>query len=695
LHICILKLLIDRHLSAAMKYDPDMLKPFKPRSERQANIARIIGNRYHIIKHLGEGGSGATVFAVYNKLLDRVEALKVLSDDLTRENDFIDRFKAEAKIGASLAHPNIVTIYEYQNVDNLYFFTMLYIDGPPLANFIKPSESLAVQRVCTIIATVCDAVDYAHQQGIIHRDLKVSNIILDRSGKPYVTDFGIARWERSLTLTQTGQILGSPHYVSPEQAAGRKIDARTDIYSLGVALYVLLTQHYPFDGDTPHLTIAQRLYQPPIPPQTHNPELPPQLAKILEKALQVRCRDRYQTAGELACDLNGFLQTETSASEGKNHTVSRGHPSIDSGRRSVVNKKWLMPCVAIVALVVAGSLLFILKPIDPAARAAMEETTSQVQVQSGFYSGKSTDETGKTTAPEVKNNQQGGLTVLDGVSSVAESATNTSPAKKQDPGTGSIAVPRTGDSNTSPGIEQRTQEPGLPIQSNKTSAAPPAADNPAKRDIPSDRSEHKNVKKDKHTGINQRNFDKALNGLVDSLTREFLRGKYEACLKIADSALAKLESLSDAHKSDYSTHRIEINRYKTMAAQKVAEQKCDQDLIQLAAEARNHFQEGDYATCLHTAKLAILKIESLDADQQQRYAELKTEVVDYQSRAAEANQIRKRQLVFLQKIEKCIAENNLEQATSLVDAMLVQTANLYPDVRDALLAYRKKIEQLR
>ena len=132
-----------------------------------------------------------------------------------------------------------------------------------------------------------------------------------------------------------------------------------------------------------------------------------------------------------------------------------------------------------------------------------------------------------------------------------------------------------------------------------------------------------------------------------------------------------------------------------MAAQKVAEQKCDQDLIQLAAEARNHFQEGDYASCLYTAALAISKIESLGADQQQRYAELKTEVVDYQSRAAEANQIRKRQLVFLQKIEKCMAENNLEQATSLVDAMLVQPDNLYPDVRDALLAYRKKVEQLR
>ena len=131
-----------------------------------------------------------------------------------------------------------------------------------------------------------------------------------------------------------------------------------------------------------------------------------------------------------------------------------------------------------------------------------------------------------------------------------------------------------------------------------------------------------------------------------------------------------------------------------MAAQKLVEQKCDRELIQLAAETRNHYQKGDYSSCLYSATLTITKIKSLGADQQQRYAELKEEVVDYQSRAAEANQIRKRQLVLLQKIEKDIANNNLEQAASLVDAMLVQPVNLYPDVHDALLAYRKKIEQL-
>ncbi len=633
-----------------MEYDTNRLEVFKPKSEREAHITRALNNRYHIIKHLGEGGSGASVFAVYNKLLDRVEALKVLSDDLTRDSDFIDRFKDEAKISASLAHPNIVTIYEYQNLNNLYFFTMLYIDGPSLADFTKSPGSMPVHRVCTTIATVCDAIDYAHQRGIIHRDLKVSNIILNQSGKPYVTDFGIAKWEKSQTLTHTGQILGSPHYVSPEQAAGKEIDARSDIYALGVTLYVLLTQHYPFKGDTPHLTIAQRLYQAPTPPQTYNPGIHPRLIEILDKTLQKKRQDRYQSTAALARALNDFVHSGAGAAEERIPAVLRRKKLLerfDPSRLSKVSKKWLVSGVALVALIVAVSLFVTSKPKDQADRAAIDNTRHPVQAKVSTHNVKINAETKSMTTPTGQKIQQ----------------------------------------------QEEEQPPFLPDNSSAEPVSPPADDIVQKYDPPIE-SENKIPESDNPESSDQQNFIKDLISLMDNLKKEYLSGKYEACLKTADNALHKLESLPADRKADFSNRKTEINQYKTLAEQKLSQQKFEQELNRLAAKTARHFQNGDYASCMYTASTAISKIKSLGASQQKRYAGIKKKVIAYQEKAAKANQIRKKQQAVLEKIEKNIAENKLKEAISLVDAMLVQEANLSPKIHDTLLAYRKKIKQL-
>ena len=740
-----------------MEYDANRLKPYQPRSEREAIIARTLGNRYHIIKHLGEGGSGATVFAVYNKFLDRIEALKVLSDDLTWDSDFIDRFKVEAKISASLAHPNIVTIYEYQNINNLYFFTMLYIDGPPLTNFIRPSNSMPARRVCATIATVCDAINYAHQRGVIHRDLKVSNIILDLSGKPYVTDFGIAKWEKSLTLTHTGQILGSPHYVSPEQAAGREIDARSDIYALGVTLYVLLTHHYPFSGDTPPLTIAQRLYQPPIPPQTHKPDMHPRLIKIIDKALQKKRRDRYQTAMELARDLNDFVQSGARASKAISLTRLRRQklldpsrrlrinqkllgwkklldpsrlsginqkrlgwqklfdPSrlsrinqkllgwqtlFDPSRRLGINKKWLITGVAMVVLAAAVSLLSILKHKDPAIRTVMEIAQSQVQARSDVENEKSSDKTNPIPKPVVQNNQQGDLAARDDAATPTKPSINSYTISDPEADSGLKAgtpEPSPPEAATAiPDKEQQIEEPQIPAPSDRAaseSLSPPVDDMEGKNNNPADESRNTSPENRDPDTAAQSNFSKELSTLADEVKNAYGRGKYEACLKMANTALDKLKSLPAARKADYSDRQVEINRYKTLAAQKQSQQKFEQDLNYLVAKTKRDFQDGDYTSCMYNSKTALSKIESLGAKQRKRYAAIQREMVAYKSKAVTAIQIRQRQLAVLQKIKKNIAEDNLEEANSLVDAMLVQTTNLSPDVHEALLSYREKIKK--
>ncbi len=680
-----------------MEYDTNRLKPFKPSSEREANIARVLADRYHIIKRLGEGGSGAIVFAVYNKLLDRVEALKVLSDDLTCESDFIDRFRTEARISASLAHPNIVTIYEYQNLDNLYFFTMLYINGPPLTNFTKGSESMPARRVCTTIATVCDAIGYAHQQGVIHRDLKVSNIILDQLGNPYVTDFGIAKWERSLTLTHTGQILGSPHYISPEQATGLEIDARSDIYALGVTLYVLLTHHYPFQGDSPHLTIAQRLYQSPAPPQSHNPDLHPRLIAIVNKALQKKRRDRYQTAAELARDLNDFVRSGASAVDPGIRRAQHRNKFFElfkPNRLLKLSKMWRLAIVAVVVLIAGLSLFFVLKPTSPAVRTAMKQAPSRQPARPAIPDHKDISETKSLTAPSVLNDQHEGFAPQSEARTATEPPVNPPAVGYPNPEPGLNADPGPEPENTTPAVEQQPENPEPSPISNTASdeTVPTPDDDAAASEAPPVKPDNKVAESPGRQDTGRHRFVKELTTLTNDLKKAYLSGRYEICLKIANTALDKIKSLPSAQKAEYSDRRIEIKRFKTLAAQKLSSQKYEQNLKQLAAKTRRHFQNGDYASCMYTASAIISKIESLDAGQQTPYAQLKKEAIGYQAKAAKANQIRQRQLAVLEKIKKSIAEGNLEVATSLVNAMLVQEANLSPEIHDTLLAYRKKIK---
>jgi serine/threonine protein kinase len=247
---------------------------------------------------------------------------------------------------------------------------MFFVNGPPLTKFIKPSNKMSVYDICTKIATICDAIHYAHQRGVIHRDIKASNIMMDKYGKPYITDFGIAKWERSLTQTEPGALMGSPQYMPPEQVEGHILDARSDIYSLGVTLYILLTQRYPFEGKTAMSILARRLSQEPTPPERYHPDMPPMLSEIISKTLQPDRRDRYQTAAELSDCLTEFVQSAKRAGVPKSSGPPRQRQGIKPDR-PMFDKRWLIAMFAVLSMAIT---------VAPFLSVKQEDFTSSSQV---------------------------------------------------------------------------------------------------------------------------------------------------------------------------------------------------------------------------------------------------------------------------------------------------------------------------
>lgn len=265
---------------------------------------------YHIEDQLGQGGM-ATVYKAHHQRLDRYVAVKFLHHSFLQDENFRNRFNREARIVARLDHPNIVPIYDYNEHENTPYLVMKYVDGPTLKQRAF-KQGLTPDQVIEILAPIADALDYAHSQGVLHRDMKPSNLLIDRDGRPYITDFGLAR------MVQTGEstishdmMLGTPFYISPEQAQGeRELDSRTDLYSLGIILYELITGKVPFTGDTPYAIVHGHIYRSPEPPTVHNPSLPAAVDAVMARALAKRPEDRFNTAAEMIAAFRAAL-TET------------------------------------------------------------------------------------------------------------------------------------------------------------------------------------------------------------------------------------------------------------------------------------------------------------------------------------------------------------------------------------------------
>jgi len=268
---------------------------------------KLIGNRYEVIQKIGTGGM-ATVYKAKCILLKRFVAVKVLKPEFTNDEEFVKRFRVEAQAAASLSHPNIVSIYDVGKDDNVHYIVMEYIDGITLKEYIKTNGPLPWKEAVNIAAQICSAMDHAHRNHIIHRDIKPHNIILTKDGIAKVTDFGIARAVDSSTITMVGNTMGSVHYSSPEQARGGFIDEKSDIYSLGIALYEMTTGKVPFDGESPVAVALMQLQEEPKPPAVRNPDIPSGLNDIIMKAIRKDPSQRYQSAAHMLSDLNLVLR---------------------------------------------------------------------------------------------------------------------------------------------------------------------------------------------------------------------------------------------------------------------------------------------------------------------------------------------------------------------------------------------------
>lgn len=256
--------------------------------------------KYKIAKEIDRGGMGA-VYRAFDTNLGRMVALKVLSPHLGLDESFVERFRREAKMAANLRHRNIVTIYDMGSADDQYYIAMEYVEGPNLREEVRTSGRMAPQRVAAILKQLAAALDYAHDQGVIHRDIKPSNILIEAEDEVKLADFGIAKALSDSTTGLTGtQIrIGTPHYMSPEQAEGQSLNAASDIYSLGIVVYEMLAGRTPFTGATTAVLLAHISKQPPS-LRALVPGLPAKVEKVVFKALEKQPQKRYQTAGEFA-----------------------------------------------------------------------------------------------------------------------------------------------------------------------------------------------------------------------------------------------------------------------------------------------------------------------------------------------------------------------------------------------------------
>ena len=269
---------------------------------------KLLGNRYEIIEKIGNGGM-ATVYKATDKVLKRNVAVKILRDEFTTDDEFIKRFEVEAQSAARLTHPNIVSIYDVGVDGNLYYIVMELIQGKTLKEIIvKEKGPLPWKWSINVSIQIASALEMAHRNNIIHRDIKPHNFIITDDGVAKVTDFGIAKAVSNSTITAFGTTIGSVHYFSPEHARGGFTDAKSDLYSLGVVMYEMVTGRVPFDADTPVSVALKHMQEEPVEPIELNPNLPIAVNKIIMRALQKDTTLRYQTASEMLVDLKKSLK---------------------------------------------------------------------------------------------------------------------------------------------------------------------------------------------------------------------------------------------------------------------------------------------------------------------------------------------------------------------------------------------------
>lgn len=270
-------------------------------------VGKILNSRYELKQLIGSGGM-ADVYMATDSLLGRTVAVKILHPQYAKDQVFVARFRQEAQAAANLNQGNIVNVYDWGIENSIYYLVMEYVEGRDLKDIILQGGQLLPERAAEIAMSICLALEAAHAQGIVHRDIKPQNVIVTYDNKIKVMDFGIARTTGGSAMTETGTIMGTAQYISPEQAQGRTADPRSDLYSLGVVLYEMLIGKVPFDGENPVAIAYKHVREDPLPPSMINPDISPELEAVVMKALSKNPENRYQSAVEMYSDLERCLE---------------------------------------------------------------------------------------------------------------------------------------------------------------------------------------------------------------------------------------------------------------------------------------------------------------------------------------------------------------------------------------------------
>ncbi len=328
-------------------------------------MTTLLQNRYELLEKIGDGGM-ATVYRARCTLLDRIVAVKILKEEYAKDNILVQKFKSEAQAAARLSHPNIVNVYDVGEDNGFHFIVMEYVEGTNLKEYIREKGPLPPDEAVRIALMICEGLIRAHEKGLIHRDIKPHNILLTRDGTAKVADFGIARAANSVTITYSGDMVGSVHYVSPEQARGEPVNTTSDIYSLGCVLYEMVTGRVPFDADSPVTVALKHIHETPVPPSVINEAVPSGLEEVIMTAMEKKPSYRYQSAKEMKQALSGALNAQKGRFSKKTRTDDKTlvMPPVGEGDDYGVPRKkkkmrpmgWII--IAAVILGIASGLLY-------------------------------------------------------------------------------------------------------------------------------------------------------------------------------------------------------------------------------------------------------------------------------------------------------------------------------------------------
>ena len=304
--------------------------PFEQPAEEITRLRRATGNRYRVLHRLGGGGMAEVYVAEQVQLARRV-VLKVLHPHLGRDAEVAERFRREAEAAAKLVHPNICAIFDYGATGDVVYTVMPLFEGGSLADLIQKTRYVEASRTASIAAQVACALDYAHRRGVVHRDVKPDNVLFDEDGNAVLTDFGIATARFHGRLTASGRAMGTPHYMSPEQAMGKLVDGRSDIYAVGVLLYESLVGQPPFDGADAFSVSYKQVHELPVAPSDISPRVPVALSDIVMKCLAKAPPSRYARGYDLADALINFLAVAPDAAPAYRSAVTARRAKLSSG----------------------------------------------------------------------------------------------------------------------------------------------------------------------------------------------------------------------------------------------------------------------------------------------------------------------------------------------------------------------------